>query len=209
MTRSRYHSLTLLVCVAMFIQGVATAQDQLKVDIETPKGWRTETLSLPTGFAKDMKLTGFEEVRFAPGMFRPDAEDFFTYCFVFCLPDQTPPNEKTLTLELLKYYRGLAVAVTRRSDIDVKPDSFTLKITPVKDSKTKSRAVMTWVEPFATQKPQTLNLEIESVLDNSIKGCLLKIAVSPKPSDSEVWKPMRRMLKEAKVTVTERRTQQQ
>jgi hypothetical protein len=68
---------------------------------------------------------------------------------------------------------------------------------------------MTWVEPFATQKPQTLNLEIESVLDNSIKGCLLKIAVSPKPSDSKVWKPMRRMLKEAKVTVTERRTQQQ
>ena len=60
---------------------------------------------------------------------------------------------------------------------------------------------MTWVEPFATQKPQTLNLEIESVVDNSIKGCVLKIAVSPKPHDGEVWKPMRKLLKDAKVVV--------
>ncbi|MGZ0164487.1 MAG: hypothetical protein ACKVII_11240 [Planctomycetales bacterium] len=202
MTRSHHLSAILLAAVALLIQAVATAQDNLKVEIETPKGWRTETLSLPTGFAKDMKLTGFEEVRFAPGMFKADAEDFFTYCFVFCLPNQTPPDQKTLTAELLKYYRGLAVAVTRRSGIDVKPASFTLKITPNKDSKTKSRAVMTWVEPFATQKPQTLKLEIESVLDSSIKGCLLKIAVSPKQHDDDVWKPMRRMLKDAKVVVT-------
>jgi len=200
--RSRYRSAILLVAVALVVSGVATAQESLKVDIETPKGWRTETLSLPTSFAKDMKLTGFEEVRFAPGMFRPDAEDFFTYCFVFCLPNQTPPNQKVLTEELLKYYRGLAVAVTKRSGIDVKPASFTLKITPVKDSKTKSRAVMTWVEPFATRKSQTLILEIESIVDSSIKGCVLKIAVSPKPHDGDVWKPMRKLLKGAKVVVT-------
>lgn len=182
-----------------------TAQDDLKVEIETPEGWRTETLTLPTGFAKDMKLTGFEEVRFAPGMFRADAEDFFTYCFVFCLPNQTPPDQKTLTAELLKYYRGLAVAVTRRSGFDVKPKSFMLKITPVKDSKTKSRAVMTWIEPFATRKPQTLNLEIESVIDSSIKGSLLKIAVSPQPHKSDVWKKMRMLLEDAKVVTTANR----
>ena len=204
MTKSLYLTAILLAVLACFFQGAATAQDKLKVDIETPKGWRTETLSLPTGFAKDMKLTGFEEVRFAPGMFHPEAEDFFTYCFVFCLPNQTPPDEKLLTTELLKYYRGLAVAVTRRSGIDVEPDSFKLKITPVKDSKTKSIAVMTWIEPFATQKPQTLNLEIESLLDSSINGCLLKIAVSPKPHEDDVWKPMQRLLKAAKVLAADK-----
>ena len=192
----------LFALFAVALSEATVAEEPIRVEMETPKGWRTETLSLPTGFAKDMKLTGFEEVRFAPGMFRPDAEDFFTYCFVFCLPDQSPPNPKVLTEELLKYYRGLAVAVTRRSGIDVKSASFTLKITPVKDSKTKSRAVMTWIEPFATRKPQTLNLEIESVIDSSVKGCLLKIAVSPKPRDGNVWKPMRKLLKGAKVVVT-------
>ena len=201
MLRKNSYSAFFVALLVAALSEAAVAEEPIRVEIETPKGWRTETLSLPTGFAKDMKLTGFEEVRFAPGMFSPDAEDFFTYCFVFCLPNQTPPNQKTLTEELLKYYRGLAVAVTRRSGIDVKAASFTLKITPVKDSKTRSRAVMTWVEPFATQKPQTLNLEIESVVDNSIKGCVLKIAVSPKPHDGKVWKPMRKLLKDAKVVV--------
>lgn len=201
MTRNICRFVVLLTVGLVTEPSFVVAQDETKVEIETPKGWRTETLSLPTVFAKDMTLKGFEEVRFAPGMFRPDAEDFFTYCFVFCLPNQSPPDQKTLTAELLKYYRGLAVAVTKGSGVDVKPDSFTLKITPVKDSKTKSRAVMTWVEPFATQKPQTLNLEIESVVDSSIKGSLLKIAVSPKPHEAEVWKPMRNMLKAAKVVV--------
>jgi len=204
MTRNRYLSAILLVAVAFTMPVVATAQEPLKVDIETPKGWRTETLNLPTGFAKDMKWTGFEEVRFAPGMFRPDAEDFFTYCFVFCLPKQNPPDQKAMTAELLKYYRGLAVAVTRRSGIDVKPKSFTLKLTPVKDSKTQLRGVMTWVEPFATKKPQTLLLEIELQSNDSIEGTLMKVAVSPKPHDAELWKPMRKMLKAAKVIVTEK-----
>jgi len=202
MFRKFSRSAFLFALFAVALSEATIAEEPIRVEIETPKGWRTETLSLPTGFAKDMKLTGFEEVRFAPGMFRPDAEDFFTYCFVFCLPDQAPPNPKVLTEELLKYYRGLAVAVTRRSGIDVKSASFTLKITPVKDSKTKSRGVMTWIEPFATRKPQTLNLEIESVLVSSVKGCLLKIAVSPKPRDGNVWKPMRKLLKGAKVVVT-------
>jgi hypothetical protein len=204
MTRKICRIVVLLTALTTAMSSFVAAQDVTKVEIETPKGWRTETLSLPTGFAKDMTLKGFEEVRFAPGMFRPDAEDFFTYCFVFCLPNQTPPDQKTLTAELLKYYRGLAVAVTRRSGVDVKPASFTLKITPVKDSKTKSRAVMTWVEPFATVKPQTLNLEIESVVDSSIKGCLLKIAVSPKPHKAELWTPMRKMLNAAKVVAAEK-----
>ena len=204
MTRNRYLSAILLVAVAFTMPVVATAQEPLKVDIETPKGWRTETLKLPTGFAKDMKWTGFEEVRFAPGMFRPDAEDFFTYCFVFCLPKQNPPDQKAMTAELLKYYRGLAVAVTRRSGIDVKPKSFTLKLTPVKDSKTQLRGVMTWVEPFATKKPQTLLLEIELQSNDSIEGTLMKVAVSPKPHDAELWKPMRKMLKAAKVIVAEK-----
>ena len=205
MLRNRSCLIILLVSLVSGVSQFSNADDSIKVEIETPKGWRTETLSLPTGFARDMKLKGFEEVRFAPGMFKPNAKDFFTYCFVFCLPDQTPPDQKTLTAELLKYYCGLAVAVTRRSGIDVKPASFTLKITPVKDSKTKSRAVMNWIEPFATRKPQTLNLEIESVVDSSIKGSLIKIAVSPKPHDSEVWKPMRSMLKAAKIVVPQKR----
>ena len=46
--------------------------------IKTPEGWRGETIKLPAPFAKDMKLTGFEVIRFAPGMFNVEKEDFFS-----------------------------------------------------------------------------------------------------------------------------------
>ena len=207
MIRNRCFFAIMMAVVAFSWAISAKAQppvEQVEVEIETPKGWRTETLKLPTGFAPDMKWTGFEEVRFAPGMFRPDSESFFSYLFVFCLPNQSPPDSKTMTTELLKYYRGLAVAVTKGRDVDVKPKSFTLKLTPMKDSKTKLLGVLTWVEPFATLKSQTLNLEIESVEEDSIKGTLLKVAVSPQPHDVPLWKQMREMLKAAKVHTSER-----
>ena len=70
MFRKFSRSAFLFALFAVALSEATIAEEPIRVEIETPKGWRTETLSLPTGFAKDMKLTGFEEVRFAPGMFR-------------------------------------------------------------------------------------------------------------------------------------------
>ena len=46
-------------------------------EVPAPKGWAKETIQLPPGFAKDMTWKGTEELRFAPGMFKADAPDFF------------------------------------------------------------------------------------------------------------------------------------
>ena len=36
-----------------------------------PEGWRHERLAFPLDFAPDIELEGYEELRFAPGMFDP------------------------------------------------------------------------------------------------------------------------------------------
>ena len=73
--------------------------------------WRGERIPLPPGFAKDMGWRGFEEIRFAPGMFEPDSEQFFTYVLAFYLEPGTTTREENLKREFLAYYRGLAKAV--------------------------------------------------------------------------------------------------
>ena len=40
----------------------------------------------PKDFAPDMKWKGKEEIRFAPGMFKPNAPDFFSHRFCFGSP---------------------------------------------------------------------------------------------------------------------------
>ena len=43
----------------------------------TPPRWRTETIPFPLEFAPELAYVGLEELRFAPGMFKAGAEDFW------------------------------------------------------------------------------------------------------------------------------------
>ena len=190
--------------------------EDVRIHLEAPNRWRGEAIRLPPGFARDMSWKGVEEVRFAPGMFDAKADDFFSYVFVFYLPEAKRPNEKVLTKELLKYYRGLATAVARNKG-GVDADSFKLTVKESKktnksastdakpsvrpESKLKpdSRFVgtLSWTEPFATMKPQRLHFEIQSGPCPSRKARFLAVAVSPHPPEKakRLWTEMRRILR--------------
>src|SRR4051794_4662413 len=75
------------------------------------EGWAKETFSLPPAFAPGMTWKGAEELRFAPGWMKADAETFFSYALLFWLPDDQKVDAATSERELLSYYRGLAGAV--------------------------------------------------------------------------------------------------
>jgi len=99
---------------------------------ELPK----ETIALPPAFATDMKWKGAEELRFAPGMFKADAADFFSYDLLFWLPDDAEIDAKTMEEELLAYYRGLAAVLKcKKQEVDAK--AFTLTITGAKQQPDK------------------------------------------------------------------------
>ncbi len=106
-----------------------------QIPLEAPKDWKGETIEIPPGFARDMKLRGTEKIRFAPGMFDPKSESFFSYAIVFRLemdPELTP---KVLRRELLSYYRGLASSVLGRAGVDVDTKKFALKLRKPKSGK--------------------------------------------------------------------------
>lgn len=208
------------VALSLFVsEALSAAESKVQIHLKSPEGWRGETISLPPGFARDMSWSGLEEVRFAPGMFDPKADDFFSYVFVFYLPDAKKPDGKVLRKELLKYYRGLAEAVARDKG-GVDSDSFQLTVKKVEKKKTGKpsagpisgskvpgadsllkpdehfRGTLKWTEPFATMKPQTLNFEIQSGVCEGQKGRFLAVAVSPKSPDQAkgLWEVMRRIV---------------
>ncbi|MBC8288833.1 MAG: hypothetical protein H8E37_00805 [Planctomycetes bacterium] len=210
--------LTPTLTLLLLTSGLFAQAEDVRIHLDAPKGWRGEAISLPPGFARDMSWKGLEEVRFAPGMFDAKADDFFSYVFVFYLPEAKKPDEKVLTKELLKYYRGLATAVARNKG-GVDADSFKLTIkkverttgdatTPSKpESEVKStvsklkpdvrfHGTLNWTEPFATMKPQRLFFEIQSGPCPNRKARFLAVSVSPqKPVKAkELWTSMRRIL---------------
>ena len=170
--------------------------------VPTPTGWAKETIALPPAFAPDMKWKGTEELRFAPGMFKADAPDFFSYALLFWLPDGQKIDPKTIEKELLAYYRGLAKAVLKGKKQEVDAGAFTLTLSEAKDKPAKRAGgepvtayagELKWVEPFATGKPQTLRLEVHAWHSEKHKHHCVFLCASPQPETAEVWKTLRQI----------------
>lgn len=80
------------------------------VDAGTTALCKSEVIALPPEFAPGLP-TGQETIWFAPGMFQPEANDYFMYQFV--LRFDAPQEIATANLQavLLGYYEGLMTAV--------------------------------------------------------------------------------------------------
>lgn len=190
----------LLVVSVLMSRLLCVVEEPAPFKLAAPGGWGGETIGLPPGFAPDMKLKGSEHIRFAPGMMKPESDSFFTYAFVFELQPKPDLTESIVKDEFLKYYRGLCKAVLNGKVPDVDPSKFTLELTRAKsDAKPSSdekvadtpmqyTGTLDWVEPFATKKPQKLNLEIWTWTRNDrnyIFAC-----VSPQVWDTAIWKQL-------------------
>jgi hypothetical protein len=167
----------------------AATAETVEVDFTMNTNWRGEVIKLPPSFAPDMKTKGVEDIRFAPGMFKPDHEDFFSYLFVInSTTGQKFTDEKFLHSELLAYYKGLAKSVSRGA---IDPRDFKLKLLRSKifdDEKANFQGTLDWVEPFKTQKAQTLNFDLRITETNGTE--YLFVCVSPQKSSHEIWKEL-------------------
>ncbi len=180
-----------LLLFLVFSQNLCLSQEKVP-DFHTPKEWRGETITLPPGFAPDLKWHGVEHIRFAPGMFKPDSDSFFSYLLVFLLNKDEAKNvskEGNVQAQVLTYYRGLAKAVMGGKGMPVDTEKFKLKLDKKEGSPVWNGA-LDWVEPFATQKAQKLNMEISIW---QYQGApVLYFVVSPQAKDQPIWKEMRK-----------------
>ena len=160
--------------------------------------WRGERIALPPGFAPDMKWIGEEDIRFAPGMFSADADDFFTYVLVFILDEGSDVSEKNIEAELLTYYRGLSAAVMKGKQKEVDTSAFTADLSKVEVATSPPEqasevsqydGTLDWVEPFATQTQQKLHIEAQ-VWKHGDRPALF-LCVSPRNRDHALWKKLR------------------
>jgi len=192
-----------LAIVLLMTTGLRAAESSKALEIEAPNDWKGEKISLPPSFAPDMQLVGTESIRFAPGMFEADSESFFSYVFVFELAAKPELTQKALQREFLVYYRGLAEAVSKSRGVTVKAADFSFELKPADkaDDKDSPRASgrkryageLEWIEPFATQKSQSLHLEIDTWNSAATKRSYLFAAVSPQKKTAAIWTTMRKL----------------
>src|SRR5579859_1033697 len=116
----------LILCAAS-----ASAQGPDATILKEPVDWRFERLPVPAPFAPDIRLIGFEEARFAPGMFNTSSPNYFTYVMVIAADGSPELGQPGIEEFLQKYYRGLSVGVGRRKGLTPDPAQMTAQVVPM------------------------------------------------------------------------------
>ena len=170
-----------------------------KFEIKKPTPeWAGERIKLPPGFAPKLGLQGIEEILFAPGMFKADAKNFFTYVFLFALAPKPELTAEVLRKELLVYYVGLSKARMGNPKLDTSKFAVKLQALKLQEASPKGalnakfyRAEVVWIEPFATKKFQTLHFELQTWQYKGSPFNYLFVCASPQKRSAPIWKTMR------------------
>src|SRR5215813_2238737 len=87
--------------------------------LKEPVAWQFERFTLPPVFAPSILYKGAEELRFAPGMFKKDSPDYFTYVFVAQIDSVVAISQTDIRNYLLNYYKGLCGATARDRKLSI------------------------------------------------------------------------------------------
>jgi len=182
--------LTLLVL--LFIVHPVCASDPFT--FASPKGWRSERIPFPLGFAKELKYRGFEELRFGPGMFQPKSDSYWTYAFFWWVKGDVSVDQKSLEKDLLNYYRGLSRAVGSSRGMKIDPQATKVRLTPAKAAGSATAPIFTGklhtYDAFATGKLLKLNFEVSRRYFGQADHTWVFFSVSPHDRQHKLWKQM-------------------
>lgn len=151
-----------------------------------PDGWRSERLELPLSFAPDLPYRGIEDLAFAPGMFEPGSDSWFSYALALSLEGAIVVDEPMLTAFLETYYRGLCFAVAADRGID--GDAAGVRAEVERDGDGWA-ATIAMFDPFTDGRALELALELD-VHATPDATEILGLA-SPRPADAPIWTELR------------------
>jgi hypothetical protein len=159
--------------------------------LKAPADWRFEKMPTPPGFAPDIKLTGFEEARFAPGMFDNTSPNYFTYVLVISADGAPDLDSAALKDFLEKYYRGLSVGLGKQKGLSPDPAKMNAEVAPAQSDPHRRTAKVTFIDTFTDGRTTTLNIEARVVPQPASRKTGLVLLISPQPKDNPVWQTLR------------------
>ena len=144
------------------------------------EGWRSETLSLPPGFAPSLP-SGSESVLFAPGFFDSTTESHWSYAFTMWI-DEPVPDAEQLDAMLEAYFDGLLGLVSRGAGRDVGSDS--ADVTVLSADAEKFEAKIRLIDVFDSY--ESVDLRVRGTAESGDET-ILRFLMSPQPYEHSVW----------------------
>ncbi len=179
--------LIILCCPSLLLFGQHSKHPDL---ISADSTWGKEIIQLPFGFARDIKYTGYEDIRFAKGWGDKESLQFWTYAFVWKIDLMREPTVTFLEENLKRYFHGLMTAVNKEQDKTI-PETTVLLL---KKEGTKLPTFIGKVrthDSFKTREMMTLYVLAENHYCKKSKRYMPFFRFSQQPFEQEVWKQLK------------------
>ena len=151
--------------------------------VERPEdfeSWRHERMNFPTVWGPTLP-NGSNHVLFPPGMFVPDSEDFWSYCYAAQL--RTAPFDADGIEQYFEtFYDGLLGMVGRGF---VPDDPAQVEVRKV--SENQFEAEIDLIDVFRTRKPLHVVARAHVQPNAAADEFQLLVRISPQPADHPVW----------------------
>lgn len=179
-------SYKLIVLLFFFTSLYSIAQDKDPIILKTPTDWRYEKIDLPLDFAPSINYkNGFEELRFAPGMFNPKSEKYFSYAFVIAINETVKLPKRKAKQLLYKYYRGLCYAVANSKKMAI--DTSKIEIDLKRQKNSAYVGTVLYFDTFNSGEELLLNIDLEIVRNKNTNTSYVIGLVSPKLRKESIW----------------------
>jgi hypothetical protein len=183
-------TLRIILAIMLLIPAAVGAQEENSIPLPfympVPDGWRTETIPFPLDFAPELNYEGLEELRFAPGMFDADSEDFWTYAFIWWIPEETSIDPDSLASDLEAYFSGLGHVVAKDRGLDTSGASYDV-ILAAADSDYDYKGEAKIFDSFVTGKMISLNIRVKKIACPDQVRLAVFFELSPQPYSQDVW----------------------
>lgn len=167
------------------------AQQKTPTILKSPADWGFERMDFPLGFAPGIKFTGFEEIRFAPGMMDTSSANYFTYAFVVAIDGQKNFLKADIKDFLNKYYKGLCMSIGQPKKLTPDTSQVNAEVAEVPGATASTpptyTAAIPYFDTFSNGRKINLYLEIESTVKADLNKTYITILVSASKDNKEVW----------------------
>lgn len=169
------------------------AQDAKPTLLTVPEDWKFEFIGFPLDFAPSLQYQGYEELRFAPGMFDTTATDYFTYMFAIELEGKHDFGIPSTQKFLETYFKGLSYEVAKAKEISVDTSRIDVVVTKpdIRMGKHEGYFItVQFIDSFSGGKAVTLNMETVVLHPKNGEKTFIHSIVSPQPKYNEIWKEL-------------------
>jgi hypothetical protein len=179
------------IALILLLGTVSQAKESISYTWPSANNWEGGAFDVPTWFAPDMKVSGYEVLHFHEGYYEPKSVGHWSYVFALIVNELEEPDEVFLIEESRRYFVGLGRVLGDKKNKDLLFSNITAHATSPAYKSPYTGKVQNFVirafDSWESAEAIDLNARIYTWPCKGKKYRAIVYAVSPQEMSHPIW----------------------